>query len=108
MMAGPVAGGAPTYAFGPPRALTVTAVAVVSPSLTRPRGRVSLRRPCRVQGTRHNGEIYGYNSTMFHLPSRKATIIVLTNLMGEKSFADEMLGGFPEVLFPEILPKATG
>ena len=56
----------------------------------------------------HNGEIYGYNSTMFHLPSRQATIIVLTNLMGEKSFADEMLGGFLEVLFPGIPPKATG
>lgn len=57
----------------------------------------------------HNGEILGYNSVMYYLPSRDATIIVLLNKCypGQASVADEIFVGIAKILFPDQMPVAS-
>ncbi len=54
----------------------------------------------------HNGAIFGYNSTMMHLPENGATIVVLTN-KSDNSSQESMLIfiGLAELLFPERFPN---
>jgi len=54
----------------------------------------------------HNGEILGYNSSMYYLPSKDATIVVLLNKCrpGTESPADEVFLHIAKILFPEEVP----
>jgi D-alanyl-D-alanine carboxypeptidase len=54
----------------------------------------------------HSGQIYGFTAAMFHDPGRKATIVILANLTGERNVADEILVGLLDVLFPERFPTS--
>lgn len=54
----------------------------------------------------HNGEILGYNSSMYYLPSKDATIVVMLNKCrpGAESPADEVFLRIAKILFPEEVP----
>jgi len=54
----------------------------------------------------HNGEILGYNSTMYYLPSKDATVVVLLNKCrpGHESPADVVFLHIAKILFPHEVP----
>lgn len=54
----------------------------------------------------HNGKILGYNSSMYYLPSRDATIVVMLNKCrpGAESPADEVFLRIAKILFSEDVP----
>jgi D-alanyl-D-alanine carboxypeptidase len=52
----------------------------------------------------HDGEVDGYNTAMFHLPEKKATIIVLMNKSSGTSAALELFQAMAKIVFPEQFP----
>ena len=53
----------------------------------------------------HNGMFAGYNSSMFYLPSRDATLVVLLNNGTNPAYADLILIELAKVLFPDDIPQ---
>ena len=50
----------------------------------------------------HEGIALGFNTSMFYMPSRDATIVIIANLnKNPPRPADEILKGLTEVFFPE-------
>ena len=52
----------------------------------------------------HDGEIDGYNTAMFYLPEKKATIVVLMNKSSGNSAALELFQAMAKIVFPEQFP----
>ena len=56
----------------------------------------------------HNGAIYGYNSAMFSLPKKDATIIVVSNASNNfEGMATDVFVQVAEVVFPKQFPTSN-
>jgi D-alanyl-D-alanine carboxypeptidase len=53
----------------------------------------------------HNGMFAGYNSSMYYLPSRDATLVVLINNGTNPAYADLILIELAKVVFPDDIPQ---
>ena len=53
----------------------------------------------------HNGMFAGYNSSMYYLPSRDATLVVLLNNGTNPAYADLILIELAKVVFPDDIPQ---
>ena len=53
----------------------------------------------------HNGSIFGYSNTVFHLPEEKASVVVMVNAADAEAVpAMDLWGGIVTLLYPDSLP----
>lgn len=53
----------------------------------------------------HNGEFSGYQASVFHLPSRRATVVVLLNCNRNPTGSQDLFTRIAAILFPEEVPE---